>query len=82
MFGSEKRILPLTNLKRNGPGPGSYNHKSRTSKIRTDPAFSMGGASRKLGKSGPVKAIHSIPGPGEYQVEKKIAIGNDADKRG
>lgn len=47
----------------------------------------MGGADRKLGnkggKSGPVKAVHdAMPGPGQYQVEKKIAIGSDAGKKG
>ena len=81
LFGTEKRILAMTNSRRPGPGPGSYHNKGKTtsSKVRTEPAYSMGGASRELGNTkGPIKALHANPGPGEYETVKKAAIGTDA----
>lgn len=51
LFGTEKRILAITQKRRAGPGPGSYNDKAKSSKLRNDPAYSMGGASRKLGNT-------------------------------
>ena len=42
----------------------------------------MGGADRNLGpkKGGPVKGIHAMPGPGQYPIEKKVAIGSEGNK--
>ena len=75
LFGSEKRILGLTNKKQNnGPAPGSYSTliKGSNSRNKNQPSFSMGTAAR----SGPVKAFRAVPGPGSYDTYTKYVIGS------
>lgn len=78
-FGTEKRIIGKKLKLKNVPGPGSYAQYSKSSNIRTMPAFSMGTATRGFdNKRGPIKA--SRPGPGEYNADANYSIGGNNKK--
>ena len=52
-------------MKKQTPGPGAYSPWCKTSKVQSNPSFSMGKATRKSA-SGSYKLT---PGPGQYEIK-------------
>jgi hypothetical protein len=72
-FSKSLRIKPVK--KSNAPGPGSYSGWCITSKLKNDPAFSLGTAKRPDATGGFQKMF--MPGPGQYDAVKAAeAVSN------
>ena len=50
-----------------GPDPGSYDVSGKGIVSGAQPVYSIGKAKR----SGPVKGMHQVPGPGQYESQQK-----------
>ena len=74
IFGKQERISTVIK-KSNRPGPGSYSAWSKSSKMRNDPAYSLGTSKRTDMTSGTAKRF--MPGPGQYDTCKsQEAVSN------
>lgn len=58
IFGKTERIKRLR--KSNAPGPGSYSEWSKSSKLRNEPAYSLGTGKRNI----EMASKRYMPGPG------------------
>ena len=61
-----------------GPDPGSYNVSGKGIVAASQPTYSIGKSKRG---GGPIKALHQVPGPGQYDLSSSYDGGRSIAKK-